>query len=142
MCNSSVSLFSSRVKQNHINIVLVCHLYVCDFLFFSKKNPKPKNPQQPQPKKTPKQPQCRHTQEIWPGLGFFPEGLPGSFLPCPNSHGTMDWPHLWLCLTAAAHGLSSPPLPSTAETPHPQLLGSRGHGSARPGLTNCPWSPA
>lgn len=44
VCNSSVSLFSSRVKQNHFNFVFVSHLYECDLLFYEKKNKGKKTP--------------------------------------------------------------------------------------------------
>lgn len=119
VCNSSASLFSSRVKQNHF--IFVSHLNVCDFLFYEKK-PKPKNPRQPQPKKkkSPKKPNAdTHNRFGQVGVFFLSGGLPCSFLLCPNSHAILDWPHLWLhrqfCLTAApaADCLSSPPLQST-----------------------------
>lgn len=38
MCNSSVSLFSSRVKQNPFSFVFVFHLYGVTFFFFFMKN--------------------------------------------------------------------------------------------------------
>lgn len=74
VCNSSVSLFSSRVKQNPFSFVFVFHLYGVIF-FFYEKYPKPKNPNNNQNKKS------RHRFD----QGFFLEGFLAAFC-CVQIH--------------------------------------------------------